>query len=340
MSFHPGREFLLHHFSPSANFLPQIAFSIYLFFRFVVEYERTHFLRGGRNSLKTKNLLAACVLAAALLPALTVSALADMGPKPQITVVVQNLPGEEYYLDLLVYGDPETDLYDNLRDSREEYDPGMLAVLESYQEDGWYPALTRGTRIPMFGSLLGKSDGDERIHTFSYLGVPEDFKVITVSSSGEVSVSREIHRNTFQAVVYYNWETGAVTQRSLAVSYLLQFLMTFLPTALIEGILLLLFRFSLRDNLRLFLLVNLITQAVLTAVLGSAMFRSGVLLAYFFYVPLELAILLGETVAYTRLLKGHSFRRRAAYAITANLVSAVSGWFLLWYEFLFHSLAV
>ncbi|SMC81879.1 hypothetical protein [Papillibacter cinnamivorans] len=289
--------------------------------------------------MRIKKLLAAGILAAALLPLLTVSTLADMGPKPQITVVVRNSPGGEYYLDLLVYGDPDADLYDNLRDSRENYDSEMLALLENYQEGGWYPALTRGTRIPMFGSLTGKADGDEMIHTFSYVGVPEDFKIITVSSSGEVSVTREIHRNTFQAVVYYDWETGAVTQRSLVVSYLLQFLMTCVPTLLIEGILLLLFRFSLRENLRLFFLVNLITQVILTAVLGTAMFRSGVLMAYFFYVPLELAILLGETVVYTRFLKGHSFRRRAAYAITANLVSAGAGWFLIWYEFTFHSLA-
>lgn len=289
-------------------------------------------------AVKIRKLFAMWFLAAALLPVFTISALADMGPKPKITVVVQNPPGEEYYLDLLVSGDPESQLYDNLSESRAKYDAELLSLLESYLEDGWYPGLTRGTRVPMFGSLLGKPDGDERIHSFSYVGVPEDFKIITVSSSGTVTVSREIHRNTFQTSVYYDFNTGSVTQRSLAVSYLLQFLMTCLPTLLIEGAILLLFRFSLKGNFRVFLLANLATQAMLTAVLGTAMFRGGLLLSYIFYVPLELGILLAETILFTRLLKEHGFRRRAAYAITANVTSAVCGWFLLLYEFTFHSL--
>lgn len=36
---------------------------------------------------------------------LTVSALADSGPKPQLTVRVENAPQEPYYLDLLAKGD-------------------------------------------------------------------------------------------------------------------------------------------------------------------------------------------------------------------------------------------
>ena len=43
------------------------------------------------------------LLAAALL---TVPVLADMGPKPQLTVRVENGPEELYYLDLLEEGEP------------------------------------------------------------------------------------------------------------------------------------------------------------------------------------------------------------------------------------------
>ena len=52
-----------------------------------------------KKSLRTGILL---LLAMMLL---TVSALADSGPKAQLTVKVENAPSEPYYLDLLEKGD-------------------------------------------------------------------------------------------------------------------------------------------------------------------------------------------------------------------------------------------
>ena len=43
---------------------------------------------------------------------------------------------------------------------------------------------------------------------------------------------------------------------------------------------------------------------------------------------MELVILLAETVAYRRLFTGASKRRATVYGISANLCSAVLGWFL------------
>ena len=45
-----------------------------------------------------------CLLTLSLL-LLTVTALADMGPKSKLTVKVKNAPQEPYYLDLLAEGD-------------------------------------------------------------------------------------------------------------------------------------------------------------------------------------------------------------------------------------------
>ena len=54
--------------------------------------------------MKRKSLRAlVCALLASL--ALTTFALADFGPKPQLTVRVKNAPQEPYYLDLLAKGD-------------------------------------------------------------------------------------------------------------------------------------------------------------------------------------------------------------------------------------------
>ena len=49
---------------------------------------------------------------------------------------------------------------------------------------------------------------------------------------------------------------------------------------------------------------------------------------YLLFIPLELVILLAETVAYRRLFTETSKRRATVYGISANLCSAVLGWFL------------
>ena len=57
----------------------------------------------------------ACLcIAAFLLAVLPVSASADMGPKPQITIQVQNAPDGDYYVDLLVPGEVPEQCIDNI----------------------------------------------------------------------------------------------------------------------------------------------------------------------------------------------------------------------------------
>ena len=57
----------------------------------------------------------ACLcIAAFLLAVLPVSASADSGPKPQITIQVQNAPDGDYYVDLLVPGEVPEQCIDNI----------------------------------------------------------------------------------------------------------------------------------------------------------------------------------------------------------------------------------
>ena len=100
------------------------------------------------------------VLAAALL---TVSASADTGPKPQLTVKVTNPPEELYYLDLLAEGDWEhagdAD-YSGLDWSYSEeeiaaLDSGLLDALRAAVPDGWHACTAEGSNgAPMWGDLL------------------------------------------------------------------------------------------------------------------------------------------------------------------------------------------
>lgn len=268
-----------------------------------------------------------------LLLTFPITANADVGPKPQITIVVENPPVEEYYLDLLI---DKNYSRDNLGDKRSQYDKKKLALLENYNTDGWYAGLAHGTGIPMWGDLKGVKSGDAMTHTFGYMGVPEYFKIIIVKPGNTLSISEEIHRNTFQYKMIYDYDTGKISHQNIAISYLAQFLMTCIPTLIIEGIILILFRFSIRSNWKAFLGINLATQILLTATLGTILLKQGIFAGYLAFIPLEIIILAFEAIMFSKLLNQHKVKRRVMYAVIANITSAIAGWLIIWYEFIIH----
>lgn len=94
---------------------------------------------------RIQRLLLCVLLCLAVLP---VSASADTGPKPAVTITVVNAPAGDYYLDLLIQ-DPGD--YPNI--DPEDYDPTLLDGLRSWEGEGWWPALLEGTDVPLFGDL-------------------------------------------------------------------------------------------------------------------------------------------------------------------------------------------
>ena len=93
----------------------------------------------------------ACLcIAAFLLAVLPVSASADSGPKPQITIQVQNAPDGDYYVDLLVPGEiPERGI-DNIEWNHIDRASLPLDALERDRIDGWHYAMLDGTSAPLF----------------------------------------------------------------------------------------------------------------------------------------------------------------------------------------------
>jgi hypothetical protein len=271
--------------------------------------------------------LACIMILAAFLP---VTALADVGPKPELTIRVVNAPAQLYYLDLLIQ-DPGS--YDNLKNGDSApYDQTLLAGLHSWEGEGWHPAYAGGTRVPLFGDLTGVSENGVMVHTFTYLGLPHTFRIAVSGADGTVqAVSEPFTRQVFRTTITYNYAKNAIVGVTpVWLSYAGQFFSTFIPTLIIEGLVLLLFGFKLRENRKFFVLLNLITQAGLTAVLGTALITSGPLLVYFYFLPAELAVTLAEALACSRFLKGYGKRRRVVYALCANAASAAFGIFTLW----------
>ena len=254
---------------------------------------------------------------------LTVSAFADFGPKPQLTITVENPPEEVYYLDLL---EEETgnryDLYENLtEEDLAQLDPALYQALLSAVPEGWHACLAQGTGVPMWGSLTGE-DG---IHSFHYVGVPEEYRVLVVTAGGECWISQPASRGALQTSARLDWERKILSVPPVWLSYVVQFLCTCLATLAIEGLLLLAFGLWRRENLPVFLLTNLVTQMGLTAAAGNALIQHGTISYWLIFLPAELFITVVEALFYRRHLQGGTPRRRVLYGLCANLCSAAAG---------------
>ncbi len=263
------------------------------------------------------------IAVALLLSMVTITAYADMGPKDELTITVTNPPSEPYYLDLLTTNSSK---YENFYETKKEsFNQEMLTLLYSYQSEGWLPAFTEGTGVPLWGDLVGRPQGETMVHTFGYVGLPKTYRIILVTQSGKVTVSDSCTRKTLQSGVSYDYKTGTVHTPPLLHSYLAQFAMTCSLTLLIEGIILLLFRIKLKENWKPFLLLNLLTQLFLTLSMGTVLIKSGPITTYLIQFPVEILILIVEAAGFKRFLSGVSDKRKIAYGIVANLVSWLTG---------------
>ena len=266
--------------------------------------------------------LATMVVFALVAAAVCVSA--DTGPKPSTTIKTNGTVGEKYYLDLLIECDNG---YPNLKDAEiAELDAEMFKTLSEYTDDGWYPAIAHGTPAPLFGTVVPEDDGTSR---FSYFGTPNRFKVIIVTESGTVKVSDVVEKTVYQQVFSLDFADMTVkTSQSAAKSYLIQFASTFFPTLIIEFLLLFAFGLSPKKYWWAIIAVNLVTQLFLTSVLACnpVILYGGFI---FFFVMLELVVMLIEAAAYLVIMKKERLWKRIVYAVTANVASAVVGGILL-----------
>lgn len=265
---------------------------------------------------------------------LTITAFADSGPKSQLVIRFESTPPEPYYLDLLAEGTYEEypSAYDGLDWSYSEeeialLDETLLEALRSAVPKGWHACTAQGSiGAPMWGNLYPDEKG---LHTFGYHGVPRIYRILIVTESGEAWMSDTYTRTALQSSVTVDWETKDVSLPSLWMGYTLQFLATFIPTILIEGLVLLLFRYRQKRSWVVFGVINLVTQSALAITLSVEAVQGGVGWGFMsLFLMAEFAVLLVEAVAYVILLKEHSKELALSYALAANTLSAVIGWFL------------
>ena len=245
-----------------------------------------------------------------------------MGPKPQLIIRVENAPEELYYLDLLEKTSSRPSDFMN-----PELDARLLATMQKHIPAGWHGCLSQPiSGAPIFGELTGISDGSVMLHQFGYYGVPDTYKILMVTQSGEVFLSDTYTREVLQSSATLNWSTKTVSIPPTSTGYTLQFLATFLPTLLVEGLLLAIFGLCTRRNILIFLIVNFITQGCLALFFGISAVRYGVSGGYpFLLLAAELAVMFIEYLLYKRFMRSGSDPRITAYAITANTCTAILG---------------
>ena len=275
-----------------------------------------------------------CIFTVLLMILVTQPAYADTGPKPSITVHCSNMPGGEVYLDLLIDAPPLPEdagfSYGNMsRDEPDGYNGFMIDILKAYNVDGWRPALVTGTRAPLWGELRLAVDNGNAVSGFRYMDVPGRFKIIVVTEDGSVAVSNVVERRTFQSDVFFDYGAGRAYERNPLEQIPRHLAVTLTVTLIIEGLILLLFRFSLRQNWKPFLFINLGTQLALNLLIAYTYANMGAGLAIAAYILAELLILIVETVLFILLLKQHKKLRRGLFAISANVVSFAAGFILM-----------
>lgn len=277
-----------------------------------------------------KHMLRLLTLAALAACLLTVTVLADTGPKPMLTVKVADAPEGLYYLDLLEPDADGADPYDNSRreDEDQPLDPALVEALLSAVPEGWHACTLDHTNdAPIWGDLMGQEAGALRLHTFSYLGVPDTYRIIIAAADGEPWVSDVLERTALQSSVTVDYAAKTVTVPPVWTAYAVQLLTTLTTTLVIEGLLLVLFDFGRQKrNWLVFLLVNLVTQGGLALWTAHTFLRHGLGgWSALSLLPAELVIFPAEMIAYALLLRGQPRSRSAAYGFVANLFSAVAG---------------
>lgn len=262
------------------------------------------------------------------------TAYADIGPKPEVSITVVNAPEGELYLDLLTEGTAAESPYPNDFD---KYDPTILDNLRSLEGDGWVLAYTTGVanRAPVFGDVRPQENGTWR---YSYLGLPDTFRVAAATAEEAKAVETPYTRN-FVGNIVYDWETNTVRDATPApLRFLARLATTLIPTLAVEGLIFFLFGFRERRSWIVFLAVNAATQLALHLIFAWNIPIAGThpLFYAIVFVPSELVICAVEAVAYGWLLKEHDRHQRVGYAILANVISAVLGYFPLHllYDFL------
>lgn len=279
-----------------------------------------------------KRLWTIVLIVALLIPALSVTASADTGPKPSVVVNFKELEQESYYVTLLSDKD-STGPWSKRSEYRESL--GSEEVWEKFNDypdtDGlyflgyfkdcsdtdtfkwtYYPPSTFKILIyfPDYERFIVSADTYERYAFDSYYTVDAtNLDIQSVTASGEeMSVER-----TYD----FTWE-------------IISLLCRILVTIAVELGVAWLFVFRTKKQMMVIGLTNVATQTILNVLLNIINYNQGQLAFIFNYICMELVVFVIEGAIYAELLCRYEARPERKihpwlYAFTANILSFAVG---------------
>ena len=252
-----------------------------------------------------------------ILSAFSRNVYADMGPKPSVTVTVENAPDKEYYVTLLSSAESygpwskvEGDASGQYSGEKEE----AFVFFASYKDpDGF--------------CFLGNMDDASKTENSFHWGYypPEEFKVaIYCPEDGSFYVSDICERYAFESYYTVRYGTSPLEIREVTNygKMVRNFLIRVISTIAVELFIAFVMGYRSRKEMVIILIVNIITQVLLNAFLiGVDYFGGG--LVWMILFPLgELIVFIVELIIYLFTLKSHSKGRAFFYTLLANLCSA------------------
>ena len=236
-----------------------------------------------------------------LLLVLPITVFADTGPKPSINITLQNMTSSNYKIDLLSDFSNNKDNIDEIVEYYREYKDEPIY---KYHEGNMYATALRN--FLLHGSIEGNK---EKSHTFTYFGVPNEFKVIIQMPDGSIKVSELLKKKAFDYDITIDVNDMKLVSENKDINKANYIKLLFL-TVIIELVIALLFK---TKKYYIIIATNIITNSLLQ----FAMFKnSGIIL----FLILEAIIFISEYFIYLRYLDMDK-KKLLIYTLVANLIT-------------------
>lgn len=285
-----------------------------------------------------------CAITAVML---SVTASADMGPKPSVNVDFENLGDELCYATLLsrnkstgpasAWDGVEEHAQHNENEyySHVAYGYNVWKAFVDYKDaDGFY-FLQEAWQVNETKKFGWTYYPPNEFKILLYFPETKTFAVSGIYESYAFDTYYTVNMDGVNLTADYNEELSTDARIEAYRSYnyrieILSLIARIVITILIEMAIALAFGYFEKKQLLLLIAVNGVTQIILNVLLNVVNYRSGELAFFVIYILLEMGILIGEAVLYFNLLNKLSKKQRpkwlaVIYAAVANIVSFIGG---------------
>lgn len=260
-----------------------------------------------------------------------VNAYADVGPKPSVTVYVNGVEdGREYYIALII--DVDIENYDYYDKKLETSDNVKKRIYEFLRDNGCI--LIEGPVDRAYCKMTGSDSAEWSYHP------PQTFKILLYFPDNEsFLVSGVLDKYAFDSyfTVDASGDSLTVAKNGGLKGIIVEaggLLVRISLTVLIEIGVALWFGYRGKRELKLILIINIITQVLLNVLIAAGDYVLGVFGAMIAYIAGEIAVFIAEAAVYyvklPRAAEPETKNGKAVgYAFVANLASFLGGGALL-----------